>query len=266
MFCTSCGSRLPEGGAKFCPNCGAPVHAVEPFVPEAEAEDVKAEAFEAVEPAVEAVEEVKAEAAEAVEEVQTEAVETAEEAAETFEEAREEAVETAEEAAETVEEVRTEAVETAEEAAETFEEVKAETAEAVEEVKAETAAPSAEPVKEIPAPEPAAAPAAAAPAKAGLHFTATLAIVLTALTFLLSMFALIAVFASMHEALIILLSIFAMLCAPLAFGFGAAAFIVGLKKKRKATWIIGLIAALLNICMAFMSLIYLIAGFVKAVA
>lgn len=37
MFCAECGKELPAGGAKFCPNCGAPVPVANPAASEAAA-------------------------------------------------------------------------------------------------------------------------------------------------------------------------------------------------------------------------------------
>ena len=133
MYCSTCGTKLPDG-AQFCSNCGTKV------VAEA-AEEVKAEvvetAAEVKEAVVETVEEKKEEAVEAVAEVK-------EEVAETVEEVKEEAVET-------VAEVKEEVVET-------VEEKKEEVAEAVAEVKEEAVAPVAEVIEEVKVEEPAPAP------------------------------------------------------------------------------------------------------------
>ena len=133
MYCSTCGTKLPDG-AQFCSNCGTKV------VAEA-AEEVKAEvvetAAEVKEAVLETVEEKKEEAVEAVAEVK-------EEVAQTVEEVKEEAVET-------VTEVKEEVVET-------VEEKKEEVAEAVAEVKEEAVAPVAEVIEEVKVEEPAPAP------------------------------------------------------------------------------------------------------------
>jgi hypothetical protein len=141
MYCSTCGTKLPDG-AQFCSNCGTKV------VAEA-AEEVKTEvvetAAEVKEAVVETVEEKKEEAVEAVAEVK-------EEVAETVEEVKEEAVET-------VAEVKEEVVET-------VEEKKEEVAEAVAEVKEEAVAPVAEVIEEVKVEEPVPAPVAEQPAPA----------------------------------------------------------------------------------------------------
>lgn len=141
MYCSTCGTKLPDG-AQFCSNCGTKV------VAEA-AEEVKTEvvetAAEVKEAVVETVEEKKEEAVEAVAEVK-------EEVAETVEEVKEEAVET-------VAEVKEEVVET-------VEEKKEEAAEAVAEVKEEAVAPVAEVIEEVKVEEPVPAPVAEQPAPA----------------------------------------------------------------------------------------------------
>ena len=61
------------------------------------------------------------------------------------------------------------------------------------------------------------------------------------------------------------LSAICLLCnTPFAFGFGLAAFIIGLKKKHPATWIIGLVAAVLAILSFFVGIIALIGSIVYA--
>ena len=199
MFCTHCGSRLPEQGAKFCPQCGSPV---------------AAPAFE-------------------------EAIETFETAPETPNETVEAAVETFETAPETPSETVEAAVETFETAPET----------------------PKEPVRPVPPVQ--AAPTV--PARKGMHFTATLAIVLTAVAFVLSTFALIAVVSKMAVGLMIALSVFALVATPIAFGFGVAAFIIGLKNRHPATWIIGLIAGVVSILICVFTFFYLVFGVLIAV-
>ncbi len=161
----------------------------------------------------------------------------------------------------------TEAVETFEAAAEPVESepvaVPAEEPAPAVPVPAAAEAP-AEPGKAVPmaseAPEP--APVKAVPK--GLHFTATLSIVLTAVTFLFATIALLGLLVQMHPAMVILMAIFAILTTPLALGFGIAAFIIGLKNKRTATWVIGLAAALLAVLHFICGVIYLVGGIVYA--
>ncbi len=229
MFCTNCGNALPEG-AKFCPNCG--VRLAEPLVAEAEITG----RIDMPETPAEAAAEVF-ETAES--EQLTEAVETFEEAASAEPVAAEPIAAPVEEPTPVEEPAPEETVPAADE-------------------------PPVEPVKAVPAESAAPEPAPVKAAPKGLHFTATLAIVLTAVTFLFATISLLGLLVQMHPAIVILMAILAILTTPLALGFGIAAFIIGLKNKRTATWIIGLAAALLAVLHFICGVIYLVGGIVYA--
>ena len=163
MFCSQCGSALPDGAA-FCPKCGARVIApVEP-APEPEVAPVVEIVEEAAAPVVEAVEEAVAPVVETVEETVAPVVEEAAEAIEDLPEAAEAAAENAVDdveaalarlkaemaaAGELPAEMVTPAVEEAAEAiAEAAEPVAEPVAEAVEPVAEAVAEPVVEPVAE----------------------------------------------------------------------------------------------------------------------
>ena len=99
-----------------------------------------------------------------------------------------------------------------------------------------------------------------------LHFTATVTIVLTALAILFGAIASLGGIVAMHPAIIIIFSILDLLVNPFAFGFGVAAFIVGLKKKKPATWIVGLVAAILAVIHWIYAIIMLLVGIIALVA
>lgn len=243
MFCSNCGSALPEKGAKFCPNCGTPLFVAEPLTPP-----------------VESVPEAP------IEDAQIEEPIPAAEAAEVFESIPEEAEKAPEALPETVEDA-VEVFETLPEEKEP--EPVPETPAPAEEIPAAPAleAPAHEvpPRVEEPAPEPVYQPAPSAEPSKGLHFTAVISIVLTALSCLFFFIALLAVLVHMHPAIMILSSICLLCNTPFAFGFGLAAFIIGLKKKLPATWIIGLAAGILAVVSFFVGVITLITSIVYAV-
>ncbi len=138
-------------------------------------------------------------------------------------------------------------------------------------------APKADPVgPEIPKIEaepvsaPKAAPTAAVVSIAeeppkGLHFTATVAILLTSAAFVFGSLVLLGLMIGITAELVILFATLTLLLTPVSFGFGVAAFIVGLHRKRTGTWVIGLIAALLAVLQGIVSVIYLLAGIIYAV-
>ena len=134
-------------------------------------------------------------------------------------------------------------------------------------VREEPALEETEPVSEPMFTAPADVPAAPEkPAHKGLHFTATVSIILTALTFLFGTIALLGLLVSMHPGVIIFMAILTILLTPLCFGFGVASFIIGLKNKRPVCWIIGLIAAIFALISFCFGIIYLIAGVFVAAA
>lgn len=222
MFCTNCGSQLPDEKVKFCPNCGVRITeepAEEPAaVPEAEAAPVIA------------TESAEAKTMEA--EVCKDAL--PEEPASCPE--QEPAVPEPEEHAQEPESSDTQNLPRTEQ----------------------------EPVRESSITAPADAPEK--PARKGLHFTATVSLILIAMTFLFGSIALLGLLVSMHPGIVIFMSILTILMTPLCFGFGVAAFIIGLKDKRPACWIIGLIAAVFALVSFCFGIIYLIAGVFVAAA
>lgn len=218
MFCTNCGSQLPNEKVKFCPNCGFPIEQNADSFTETAVENQ--EVSPVTENTAEVIEEVPA-----PEQVQETPVETI------------------------VEEPVTEY----------DSEGKQETVPVITEEPVSNDVHT-EPVKEEPV------SSNAMPVKKTLHFTATVSIVLFALSFVLSMFLLMAVITSMHYGILIFLSIFLLLTAPLAFGFAIAAFIVGLRRRRPAEWIIGLVAGLNALLInGVFGFIYLILGILTAV-
>lgn len=223
MFCTNCGSQLPDEKVKFCPNCGVRIMEEPAAVPEAEAAPVSA---------AESVE-AKALEAEVCENVLSE-----EGPAPCPEQ----------------EPVAPESNEPAQEPG-SFDTQNTPRAEQ-------------EPVSDSSIPVPADAPAATSekPSRKRLHFTATVSLILIAMTFLVGSIALLGLLVSMHPGIVIFMSILTILMTPLCFGFGVAAFIIGLKDKLPACWIIGLIATVFALVSFCFGIIYLIAGvFVAAV-
>ena len=97
--------------------------------------------------------------------------------------------------------------------------------------------------------------------KSTFMYSLVLLIVLSCLFFFL---ALLALLVNMHPVIMILSSVCLLCNTPFAFAFGVAAFIVGLKKKHPATWIIGLVAAILAIVSFFAGFITLITSIVYA--
>lgn len=217
MFCTNCGSQLPDEKVKFCPNCGIRI-----------AEDPQPEPVDAAEP-------------------------------------EPSPAECCEPAAETVSEPEPAAVLPEEDPAPCFEETCA---------APEPEKPSEEPVcaerqtPPAPEPEPVSAPVAPAPSvkpvRKGMHFTAIVSLILIALTFLFGSIALLGLLVSMHPGIVIFMSILVILLTPLCFGFGVASFIIGLKNKRPADWIIGLIAAAFAVLSFCFGIIYMIVGILVA--
>ena len=205
MFCTNCGQPAPDG-AKFCPECGAPL-VLRPLT-----DEVKEDAPAAVSEMPEA------------EPVEPEIPEVAPEA------------------------------------------YKAEP----EPSKAEPVEPEIPKIEAEPVSAPKAAPTATVVSVAeespkGLHFTATVAILLTAVSFMFGSLFLLGLMLGIAAELVILFATMTLLLAPVSFGFGVAAFIVGLHKKRTGTWVIGLIAALLAVLQALVSVIYLLAGIIYSI-
>lgn len=227
MFCTNCGSQLPEGGAKFCPNCG--VRVAEPLTPDY---DVASEVEPA--PATEAEP-----AAIETPEPDTGAAVLSEEAAAPY--AEEEPV---------IPEPEIPVEDTA--------------CPNREQVPVQESEP--EPICEPSfTPPPVASPVTSEkPKRKGLHFTATVSLILMSLTFLLGSISLLGLMVSMHPGIVIFMSILLILMTPLCFGFGVASFIIGLKDKRPAVWIIGLIAVVFALISFCFGVIYLIAGIVAA--
>ena len=241
MFCTNCGSALPEKGAKFCPNCGVRLFSAEPLVSAAEATPelpLEVPANEPVETACEAAEVFD-------EQVSEELPETVEEAVETFETVPEE---------QSAEVIRTEP-----------EEAVVEPSVPVSEVLAASVleSPAPDPAQKVPDEIPEPVSPEAEPVRK-LHFTAIISIVFTALSFLFFFLALLALLVNMHPVIMILSSVCLLCNTPFAFAFGVAAFIVGLKKKHPATWIIGLVAAILAIVSFFAGFVTLITSIVYA--
>jgi len=127
------------------------------------------------------------------------------------------------------------------------------------------AAPVPEPTEPTtPVPEPALQPEEPA-APRGLHPVATVAVVLTALTVLCLGFALLALFLHLYPSIPIVFSAAALALTPFTFGTGVAALIVGLVKKRPATWIAGILAALVSVIDLVLCLLYLLGGVLAAV-
>lgn len=115
-----------------------------------------------------------------------------------------------------------------------------------------------------PVPEPALQPEEPA-ASRGLHPVAAIAVVLTALTVLCLGFALLALFLHLYPSIPIVFSAAALALTPFTFGTGVAALIVGLVKKRPATWIAGILAALVSVIDLVLCLLYLLGGVLAAV-
>ena len=247
MFCTNCGSALPEKGAKFCPNCGVRLFSAEPLVSAAEVMPelpLEVPANEPVETACEAAE-VFEKAPEEIEKVSEELPETLEEAVETFETVPEE---------QPAEVIRTEPEEAVVEPSVPVSEPLAAPA---------LASPAPDPAQKVPDEIPEPVSPEAEPVRK-LHFTAIISIVFTALSCLFFFLALLALLVNMHPVIMILSSVCLLCNTPFAFAFGVAAFIVGLKKKHPATWIIGLVAAILAIVSFFAGFITLITSIVYA--
>ena len=100
----------------------------------------------------------------------------------------------------------------------------------------------------------------------GLHFTAAVALILTAISFACGALSLLGLMIGMVAGMVILFAFLTALLTPLSFGFGIAAFIIGLKRKHTATWVIGLISALLAVVQLVVGVIALICGVVYLVA
>ncbi len=225
MFCTNCGSQLPDEKVKFCPNCGIRIMEApetEPAAAEAEPAPV-----ENCEPAAEVISEPEAPSPVLPEETAP----------------------CAEEACASPEPEEPSAG--------------ADFADRQTPPEAQQE-PAGKPVYTAPA---ASAPVSPAnPVRKGLHFTATVSIILTALTFLFGSIALLGLLVSMHPGIVIFMSVLMVLLTPLCFGFGVASFIIGLKNKRPAGWIIGLIAAAFAVISFCFGIIYLVAGIFVAAA
>ena len=99
-----------------------------------------------------------------------------------------------------------------------------------------------------------------------LHFTATVTIIFTPLAILFGVVASLGDILTMHPVIIIVFSILDLLVNPFAFGFGVAAFIAGLKKRKTATWIVGLLGAILSVINWIYAILILLVGIIDLVA
>ena len=257
MYCTNCGSLLPEN-ARFCPECGAMVNRPAP-----KAEPAAKAPATVEEPVVAEEQPVVVEEPVAVEQPAAAEAAAAEEQPVVVEEPipAEEPV-PAEEPAIAEEPAAAEEPVIAEEPVPAEEPVIAEEPAAEEPAFVCPCVKSAEPSAEVFA-EPSAP--VKAPAPKGLHPVATISIVLLALTASFLLFALMGLYLQLNAALPVVLAVLAIVSTVLTFGLGIAAFIVGLVRKRPATWIVGLAAALLGVANLVLAVVYLIGSVIAAI-